>query len=330
MWMRLLTILTSCRVQYATSSEFILRLTRPCRLERVEHGIEHIGFRYGACAPWPSATWLAPGSAIGKTLSAMLVLTDSTKSTKVQNTGKMSSFDWIFFDCFNTLIDDFDDAGDESGVGFLAHLPVHAGFYSTSADFKQDYDKWRENQWSDGTWLEVILPDRFRAVLVRNTTDRRGEIEGLVYAMIKRFEQEFPKTLRLTPGVVQMLDFWIDKCRLAVVSNFFLPDGPSRYIQRFGLEKYFEFILDSSAFGWKKPSKLIYQHALGLANVPTDQANRVLFIGDSLRNDYIAPKQLGMQAVYFDRSDDRPGSIKASGDIFSIKHWDEFRSFIIG
>lgn len=100
----------------------------------------------------------------------MLVLTDSTKSTKVQNTEKMSSFDWIFFDCFNTLIDDFDDAGDESGVGFLAHLPVHAGFYSTSADFKQDYDKWRENQWSDGTWLEVTLPDRFRAVLVRNTT----------------------------------------------------------------------------------------------------------------------------------------------------------------
>ena len=133
----------------------------------------------------------------------------------------MSSFDWIFFDCFNTLIEDFDDAGDESGIGFLTHLPVKAGFYSTSADFKQDYDKWRENQWSDGTWREVTLPDRFRAVLVRNATDRRGEIEGLVCEMIEHFEQEYPKTLRLTPGVVHMLDSWIYKCRLAVVSKFF-------------------------------------------------------------------------------------------------------------
>jgi FMN phosphatase YigB (HAD superfamily) len=27
--------------------------------------------------------------------------------------------DWIFFDCFNTLIDDFDATGDESGLGSL-------------------------------------------------------------------------------------------------------------------------------------------------------------------------------------------------------------------
>ncbi len=238
----------------------------------------------------------------------------------------MSSFDWIFFDCFNTLIDNFDDTGDESGIGFLTHMPVEAGFYSSSTDFRQDYDRWRENQWSDGTWREVTLPERFRAVLEEKAPERRGEIEGLVCEMIEHFEQEFPKTLRLTPGVVQMLDFWIDKCRLAVVSNFFLPDGPSRSIQKSGLGKYFEFMLGSSDFGWKKPGKQIYQHALGLANVQADQANRVLFIGDSLQNDYTAPKQLGMQAVYFDRSDDRPGSIKTSGDISSIKHWDEFRS----
>ena len=77
----------------------------------------------------------------------------------------MNSFDWIFFDCFNTLIDDFDDTGDESGIGFLTHLPVQAGLYSTSVDFRQDYDKWRENQWSDKTWREVTLPDCFRPVL---------------------------------------------------------------------------------------------------------------------------------------------------------------------
>jgi hypothetical protein len=33
-------------------------------------------------------------------------------------------FDWIFFDCFNTLIDDFDESGDESGLGSLPRLAV--------------------------------------------------------------------------------------------------------------------------------------------------------------------------------------------------------------
>ena len=35
---------------------------------------------------------------------------------------------WIFFDCFNTLLDDFDDAGDESGIGSIARHPVEAAF----------------------------------------------------------------------------------------------------------------------------------------------------------------------------------------------------------
>ncbi len=35
----------------------------------------------------------------------------------------MNEFDWIVFDCFNTLIDDFDQAGDESGLGPMEHYP---------------------------------------------------------------------------------------------------------------------------------------------------------------------------------------------------------------
>lgn len=38
-------------------------------------------------------------------------------------------FDWIFFDCFNTLIDDFDPGGDESGLCSLPELAVTQGYF---------------------------------------------------------------------------------------------------------------------------------------------------------------------------------------------------------
>ena len=69
------------------------------------------------------------------------------------------SFDWIFFDCFNTLIDDFDDIGDESGVGPILCLPVESEFYATEAAFKVDYDKWKRDRWDGNDWGEVNLAD---------------------------------------------------------------------------------------------------------------------------------------------------------------------------
>lgn len=52
---------------------------------------------------------------------------------------KDRDFDWIFFDCFNTLIDDFDESGDESGLGSLPVLAVQHGFFAAPADFVSAY-----------------------------------------------------------------------------------------------------------------------------------------------------------------------------------------------
>lgn len=41
---------------------------------------------------------------------------------------------WIFFDCFNTLLDDFDEAGDESGLGSILDLPVREGRYPAKCE----------------------------------------------------------------------------------------------------------------------------------------------------------------------------------------------------
>ena len=232
---------------------------------------------------------------------------------------------WIFFDCFNTLLDDFDETGDESGVGPISHFPVDAGFYPSPEHFYRDYTAWRRRQWPGRVWREVILPDRLKAVLTARNPSRREEVESLVEAMLDQLKEGYPELLRPTPGVHSMLDAWRGKARLGVVSNFFLPGWPEKFLATHGLAGYFDFVLDSAAFGWKKPGVRIYCEALHLAGLSSDQAGDVLFVGDSLTNDVLTPRKLGFRTLYLDRSSDRPLP-PAPDDVDAIAHWDQFRA----
>ncbi len=235
------------------------------------------------------------------------------------------SFDWIFFDCFNTLIDDFTPDGDESGVEPILCLPVEAGFYATETEFKVDYDKWKRDRWNGNDWGEVDLADRLKEILTKKNDSRRDEVDVLVSRMMKRFELEYTNTLRLTPGVCEMLQRWRGIVKTGVISNFYLRDWPQRMLMKFGLYSHFDFVIDSASFGFKKPGHTIYLGALQRAGILINQAERVIFIGDNLTNDVLAPMELGMKAIYLDRTDDRPSSEPVPEGIPSIRHWDEFK-----
>ena len=236
-----------------------------------------------------------------------------------------TSFDWIFFDCFNTLIDDFTTDGDESGLGAVLDLPANAGFYTTGAEFKIDYDRWKRDTWDGTDWREVELTHRLKDILTKKAGSRTDEVDTFVDRIIEQFESGYQATLRLTPGVHEMLQRWRHKVRMGVISNFYQPDWPQRMLMKFGLDGFFDFIIDSASFGFKKPGHPIYIGALQQAGLSIKQASRVLFIGDNLTNDVLAPMELGMKAIYLDRSDDRPLSEPVPENIPSIKHWDDFK-----
>jgi len=228
---------------------------------------------------------------------------------------------WLFFDCFNTLIDDFDVDGDTSGLGPLSHLPVESGFYPSEAEFRRDYQRWHEERWSGADWGEVALDERLHRLLARRDPARADEVGPLVHAMLGAFEKGYPDTLRPAPGVRDMLEAWRGRARLGVVSNFFLPGGPARALAQFGLAEHFEFVLDSCRCGVKKPGRRIYEEALRLTGASPEQ---VLFAGDDLRNDFEVPLSLGMRALHLDRSAERPTARTRNG-IESATHWDQFR-----
>lgn len=234
------------------------------------------------------------------------------------------TIEWIFFDCFNTLIDDFDASGDETGMLPIAHIPVEAGFFESADHYYQAYIDWRKKYWSGTHWDEVHLAERFRHVLLGVQPDNGHlDLEGTIDRMMSGFHERFPDTVRLTPGVRQMLDTYHGKVKMGVVSNFFLPGYPAQLLKNHGLDHYFDFILDSAEINSKKPGDLIYQKAMEQTHLDPEDFSKVLFIGDNVVNDALTPLRLGMKGMHFDRSDMRPG-VRTSPDVPSIRKWSEF------
>lgn len=237
----------------------------------------------------------------------------------------LAAFDWIFFDCFNTLIDDFDPSGDESGMVPIHELAIASGLYATAAEFGEDYLHWRQAQWVN-QWQEVVLLERLKALLKRRSpTIFPDQLETLAAGMVEGFATNYPTMLRLPQGVTDMLNHWQGKVRMGVISNFHLANYPQQMLAQFGLTPYFDFVLDSAACGWRKPGPEIYQVACQLARIPDAEIGTVLFVGDHLTNDVLKPLELGMQAIYFDRCGDRPSSSPAPDHVTAITHWDQFR-----
>lgn len=231
---------------------------------------------------------------------------------------------WIFFDCFNTLLDDFDETGDESGMSSILDLPVREGYFATPSDFVNAYSRWRQDRLTGDDSREVLLTDRLADVLAASGKTGGEPVRRLVREMIEEFEESYPKQVRPTPGVEAMLTAWRGRVRMGVVSNFHLPGWPEQLLADHGLLQHFEFVIDSVAIGFRKPGAEVYREALRQAGLTDDRADDVLFIGDSVRNDVLGPTSLGMSAIYFDRSLDRPMAAREEW-ADSITRWDEFR-----
>lgn len=211
---------------------------------------------------------------------------------------------WIFFDCCDTLIDEREDSW---GLTTVAHLPVEGGAFASREAFRDAYREWQRSRVAEGDWGEVSLPDRLRRFFEDHAVEKTMA-DDLAKSMSAAFRNTYLDTLYPTPGVREMLEAWHGKVGMGVVSNFFPADYPEHMLRHFGLDGFFDFVVDSDQIGTVKPGKAIYTAALEKAGNPAP--GEVLFVGDNRRNDYEAPIALGMQAQHLHRSpskeEDRP------------------------
>lgn len=237
---------------------------------------------------------------------------------------QLPDFDWIFFDCFNTLIDDFDQAGEEGSLLSMPQLAVECGFFAGPGEFREAYAKVRAQTLRNGR--EMPLHERLRQTLQASAVAHSRE-EGVAIAtrLQGAWEAEYVSLLRPTPGAEEMLKHWHARRALAVVTNSLLPGLPQQQLERLGLARYFRFVVDSATIGFKKPSPLLLMEALSLAGLGPCDGHQVLCVGDRHDVDIISALELGTHVLHFNRRHTRPGVTPTPEGTPVVHDWGEFR-----
>jgi putative hydrolase of the HAD superfamily len=140
----------------------------------------------------------------------------------------------------------------------------------------------------------------WREILSRTATDYTCSLPAekleqlpLLFAELQRGICR--KRLCLYPQVRETLDQLKTRYRLAVVS-----DAQTAYavpeLRAVGLHGYFDPIVISGDYGYRKPDRRLFQHALDKLQIGADQA---IFVGDDRYRDVFGARQLGMKTVWF-------------------------------
>jgi putative hydrolase of the HAD superfamily len=128
---------------------------------------------------------------------------------------------------------------------------------------------------------------------------RRAGLElpdDLLHEILDEDQQCWDRAVRVDADALQVLS-WLGAhgIKRAVCSNApFPPEMMRRQVNANGVGELVEAVLFSSEVGRRKPAPEIYRAALAAVGV---EAEKALFVGDRVREDYDGPRALGMRAV---------------------------------
>jgi len=205
----------------------------------------------------------------------------------------------ILFDWGDTLIQmvqfDYDAC-----LSKLHESLLHDGIALPFQEFKRLYFQTRdrlyketEESLEEPNFLLRILETLKHFGYALEETDER--IVGAADAFAEAFADQ--TTMKdLVPAVLEQLRH---KYKLGVISNFALPPGVEKTLERFDLAKFFDVILISGEVGWRKPSPRIFQKALESLKVGASES---VFVGDSPVSDVEGAKRIGMKTVLVRKS----------------------------
>jgi len=137
-------------------------------------------------------------------------------------------------------------------------------------------------------WLEVV----------RAAWARRGLPlpDGLLYEIVDAEQGCWDRIVQVDPDAVPLLsELRARGIKRAICSNApFPPEMMRRQVDTNGMGALMDAVVFSSMVGRRKPAADMYRAALDAIGV---KADRALFVGNRVREDYDGPRSLGMRAV---------------------------------
>ena len=208
----------------------------------------------------------------------------------------------LLFDVNSTLIDIETDERMEEIYRAIGHFLTYQGiglrrwavhdlyFQVMKEQFEKSLETYPEFD-VVAVWREILL--RASGSYTRLLPEEKVRQLPLLIAEMQRGISR--KRLCLYPQVQETLDQLKLRYRLAVVSDaqtaYAIPE-----LRAVGLGEYFDPVIISGDYGYRKPDARLFQKALDALQLLPGQA---IFIGNDRYRDIFGAKQLGMKTVLF-------------------------------
>jgi len=213
----------------------------------------------------------------------------------------INGVEYIFFDCMETLIDLYKLPSLEDYAMWAYDGSGAEGYWESFDDFVGCYaESKRELASSLPEHAEYEMRGRFLH-MIRSVDEGMPaqQAEAAADLLYRNYWKNYKAQCYVSDEVRETLERLKRTVPMAVVSNFMVMDGIEELLEMLDIRKYFSFVVTSVKVGRRKPHSEIYKEAVRLSGVSPGQ---IVFVGDDYVNDYIAPCNIGMKAIYYDKN----------------------------
>jgi putative hydrolase of the HAD superfamily len=202
----------------------------------------------------------------------------------------------VIFDCYSTLIDIKTNEQKDEVYNYLSLYLHYYGARMDAEKLKSAFYKEKEQylQSQKERYPETDLEIVFRNILKKEGLDNPFLAEScckLLRVLSRERFQLFPDSLPV-----------LEEIKKGGYSIAVLSDAQKVFYREeceiLGLNRFFDFIVVSTHFGFKKPDPRLFTIACTLLDVPPAEA---VYIGNEPETDVKGAKQINMKAILLDR-----------------------------
>jgi putative hydrolase of the HAD superfamily len=218
----------------------------------------------------------------------------------------------ILFDINGTLIDINTDEANEEIYRGISHILTYQGISMHRWEVRDEYYRIMDVQrkTSQEKYPEFDVVELFREFINRQFSAPgiipSDKLKWLPVFLAEAYRGISRNRLQLYPGVLDVLNDLRPRYKLATISDaqsaWCLPE-----MHAVGIDGYFDPIIVSGDFGYRKPDLRLFTAALTALGVAPEN---VLFVGNDMFRDVYAAKQCGIKTVFFSSNQ---GSKQAEG-----------------
>jgi len=233
----------------------------------------------------------------------------------------MSGIRAVIFDCYSTLVD---IKTDESKPQIYRYLSLYLQYYGAQIEertlktmLKREKERYirRKNERYPEVDLEVVFNNIVKKEGLNNPFLAESCCKLFRLLSRERF-QLFPDSLPVLEEISR------NGYAMAVVSDaqkaFCLQEG-----QMLGINDFFDHIILSTQYGFRKPDSRLFEIACSLLGIPPSEA---VYIGDHPEKDVEGAKRIGMRVILVDR-DSHKGEWNAQmqPDFYAKDLWEAWK-----